>query len=78
VVEQELFVYFLVHHILFIIVVGLKTVSVLFQAKMDITFHAIDMGEMIACTVFASLPGFPCWKIIDAILSHIRGHTRAA
>ena len=59
----------------FLLVVCKKTVSVLVQAKMDFTFPTVHMGEVIACAVLASLPGFPCWEVISAILSDIRGHT---
>ncbi|KAL6475706.1 hypothetical protein MHYP_G00167460 [Metynnis hypsauchen] len=43
-----------------------ETVSVLVQAKMDLTFPTVDMGEVTACAVLASLSGFPCWEMINA------------
>lgn len=56
-------------------VVVLKTVSLLVQAKMDFAFLTVDTGEAgFVSAVFASLSGFPCWEMIKAILSHIRGH----
>ena len=58
-------------------VVVLKTVSLLVQAKMDFAFLTVDTGEAgFVSAVFASLSGFPCWEMIKAILSHIRGHAR--
>lgn len=55
--------------------VGNKTVPVLVQAKMVFTFPTVDMREVIACAVLASLSGFPCWEMINAILSHISRYT---
>lgn len=55
--------------------VGLKTVSVLVQTKMHSAFLTVHMGK-VAYTVLASLSGFPCWEMMKAILSHIRGQLR--
>lgn len=52
--------------------IGLETVSVLVQTKMHSAFLTEHMGK-VAHTVLASLSGFPCWEMIEAILSHIRG-----
>lgn len=68
----KLFTAFLFHF-----VVGTTTVSVLVKAKMHLTLLTVNMWEVIASAVLASLSGFLCWKMINAIPSHIKRHTAA-
>lgn len=55
--------------------VGLKTVSVLVQTKMHSAFLTVHMGK-VAYAVLASLSGCPCWEMMKAIFSHIKGQLR--